>query len=183
MKRITSTLLATLLLAALPAFAAPLFPTQDANLRAAVGVPYMYNPEGAIRVTGTPPLSFSVCAGPGGFLVDAETGAVRWTPTAPGTTEVCVRVQDGSGGMSDLYLIISVTDVAPAPPTAKASATPSEGPAPLQVTLDASGSTAAAGVLVRSYAWHPSDASVTLHGQQVSHAYAVPGGYQARVVV
>ncbi len=182
-KRLTRTLLAALTLAALPAVAAPFLPQQDANLWAAVGGPYLFNPEGAVRAVGTGTLRYSVCEGPGGFRVDAVTGAVRWTPVSPGTTQVCLRVQDANLETSDLYLAISVLEAAPQPPAAHASATPAEGPAPLTVTLDASSSTAAADVPLRSYAWHPSDASLTMHGPKVTHTYAVPGGYQARVVV
>ena len=66
-------------------------------------------------------------------------------------------------------------------PTAKATATPTTGAAPLAVQFDGSGSSDPDG-LIASYAWNFGDGT-TGTGAKVSHTYSAAGTYSARLTV
>jgi hypothetical protein len=152
----------------------------DANLQAAVGVPYVYNPLETITVVGSLPMTFGKCGGPAGFNVDTATGSVRWTPATVGTTPLCVSAQNASG--QDQYDFSVVVDSRPPTAvTAAFTATPSSGMAPLDVGFDASASTAAANALPLMFTWGFGDSSSPGSGVVRSHTFFLPGGYHARL--
>lgn len=102
------------------------------------------------------------------------------TYTTPGQYTVTLTVTDSVGLTSESSNTVTV--VAPkAAPTAAAVATPSTGPAPLAVTLDASGSSDSDGTIV-SYSWDLGDGG-SASGAVVNHTYSTPGTYVATVTV
>ena len=66
-------------------------------------------------------------------------------------------------------------------PVARASATPGSGPAPLQVRLDATGSSDPDGDPL-TYEWDPGDGTAPLPGIAITHTYQA-GTFTARVIV
>ncbi|MFZ5470911.1 MAG: hypothetical protein ACOZIN_15905 [Myxococcota bacterium] len=151
---------------------------EDANLRAAVNVPYRYNASGSVRAVGTPPLLYERCGGPAGFQVDAASGAVRWTPAAPGSTALCVRVSNPEG--EDRYeLAVDVASgAAPSPVVAAFTATPTTGPAALTVAYDASASKGDPSALPLLFHWRFGDGSSPGEGVATSRRFLLAGGYR-----
>jgi PKD repeat protein len=68
------------------------------------------------------------------------------------------------------------------PPAAVITALPTVGDAPLNVTLNGSGSSARNGS-ISSYAWNFGDGSAATSGASVSHIYNTPGAYTATLTV
>ncbi|CAD6881953.1 PKD domain-containing protein [Methylomonas albis] len=68
------------------------------------------------------------------------------------------------------------------PPAAVISALPTVGDAPLNVTLNGSGSSARSGS-ISSYAWNFGDGSAATSGASVNHIYNTPGAYTATLTV
>jgi uncharacterized protein (TIGR03382 family) len=156
----------------------------DANMRAAVGVPYLFNATGAVVATGVPPLTFSTCGQPpAGLRVDAASGAVRWTPQVAGGAVVCLQAQDAEGA-STYTFDVRVDASAPAGPTARAFAKPAQGAAPLSAVLDASESSASSlEALPLRFLWSAGDGSAPVAEPRAVPSYRLPGGYVARVRV
>ncbi len=152
----------------------------DANPRAAVGAPYVYNAARAVTATGAPTLSYSACGGPSGFRVDALSGAVRWTPDSAGGASLCVAAKNAQG--EDRYAFeVTVADRAPTDVKAAFTRTPTDGPAPLLVELDGSPSAADASARPLLFQWSAGDGSAPLYGELTSHRYVLPGGYRVRL--
>src|SRR5450432_63072 len=63
-----------------------------------------------LAIGGTAPLSWSASGLPGGLSIDAQTGLISGTPTAPATATVVVTVQgaDGSRAQSSLALQVAI---------------------------------------------------------------------------
>ena len=65
------------------------------------------------------PVTYSLVQGPGGVLLDSQTGAMRWAPTADqvGLQTVTIQADDGRGGVATQQFTISVqppqTNVSP----------------------------------------------------------------------
>src|SRR5262249_3809625 len=59
------------------------------------------------------PLTFAIVAGPDGLKIDAQTGAMSWSPTAQqvGPHDVSVTVDDGKGGKATQSYTILVQQV------------------------------------------------------------------------
>ncbi|NUO79068.1 choice-of-anchor D domain-containing protein [candidate division KSB1 bacterium] len=70
--------------------------TSTPNTSAFVGVPYSYDADNTVDVTGTPPITFSF-TGPVGFNVNATTGVVSWTPSAVGSFPVSITATNAQG--------------------------------------------------------------------------------------
>ena len=155
---------------------------RDANLRGALGRPYAYNAAGAVRATGDSPISFASCAGQADFRVDADSGAVRWTPASAGVVNLCVKAKNASG--EDSYAFeVDVATNAPAGLAASFSAAPDEGPALLTVGFDGSASSASPGALPLYFRWAFGDGSSPATGVLATRGYFLPGGYRARLAV
>ncbi|MGQ0505542.1 MAG: hypothetical protein ACT4TC_09495, partial [Myxococcaceae bacterium] len=96
----------------------------NANLKAAVGVPYRFNGLGRIELTGIGTVTYEACGGPSGFRVDGLAGSVHWVPDAVGSVSLCVKASSSAG--ADTYnftvnvIARTATDV-----TARLVATPS----------------------------------------------------------
>ena len=75
---------------------------------ASVGASYRYHAI-ASDADGDP-LNYSVIAGPAGFVMDANTGHVAWSPTAEdlGQHAVSLRVSDNAGGAAAQDFVIRV---------------------------------------------------------------------------
>lgn len=122
-----------------------------------------------------------VCAVVGGLLVGAA-GAHAAAETSHGN-DTGEAVAAGAGGAVVGAAIGSVLCARAEPnasPTARASATPTEGEAPLAVELRAVGNDPDGQVV--SYAWDLGDGS-SATGSTVRHTYQTPGTYTARVTV
>ncbi|MFK7920829.1 MAG: PKD domain-containing protein [Bacteroidia bacterium] len=101
------------------------------------------------------------------------------TYTLSGNYSVRLVVIDNNGNPDTAYQ--SLTILPPnSPPVANFIATPSAGPAPLLVSLDASSSTDDAGIV--SYSWDFGDGS-TASGQNIDHTYTTPGTYILSLIV
>ncbi|MDQ3265449.1 MAG: hypothetical protein M3Y59_17625 [Myxococcota bacterium] len=77
----------------------PVFPVirRDANPVGALGMRYRLNATNTLGVAGEGPITFERCGGPEEFAVDPQTGAVSWTPVAPGVVTVCVTARNAAG--------------------------------------------------------------------------------------
>ncbi len=87
-----------------------------------MGQAYSYDTDNTVDVTGTPPITFSF-TGPAGFNVDANTGAVSWTPTSAdvGANPITITATNSAG--SDVQSFsIDVVDVPDTPPTITSTA-------------------------------------------------------------
>lgn len=131
------------------------------------GIPYFVNGLGGTNIYsfGTPV--------PGSIVrYNGDYGAMLVESSGPTTR---FRFINTSGTVIDDATI--TTDL---PPTASLSATPTRGPAPLQVTFNASGSTDDRGVL--TYAWSFGDGQVG-SGVAPLHTYTTAGQYTATLTV
>jgi hypothetical protein len=76
--------------------------------------PYLY------QVTASDPdndtLSFSLPVAPDGMSINAQSGAIAWTPPGAGALDVTVRADDGRGGVATQTFVVSVTLPANRPP-------------------------------------------------------------------
>ncbi len=70
--------------------------TSTPNTSAFVGVPYSYDADNTVNVSGTPPITFSF-TGPVGFDVNATTGVVSWTPSTSGSFPVSITATNAQG--------------------------------------------------------------------------------------
>ncbi|MGQ0506637.1 MAG: PKD domain-containing protein, partial [Myxococcaceae bacterium] len=155
---------------------------RNANTKAAVGVAYRYNGLGRVEADGALPLTFDKCGGPPDFTVDKTTGTVRWTASAPASVAVCVKATNTFG--EDQYnFTIDAVNRAPTSVIAVLSADPLEGPAPVNVRLDGSASTAAADALPLMFQWELGDGSPFESTSSLGHLYKLPGGYVVRLTV
>jgi PKD repeat protein len=85
--------------------AAPAAITSQPTTTASVGQPYVYGSDGSVRASGDAPLTFSVVSGPPGFVVDAATGHVTWTPNVAGPAAVVVRADNAYGGGTQSFTV------------------------------------------------------------------------------
>jgi hypothetical protein len=99
----------------------PVFVTEPPT-EATVGAQYAYDPE----VVASGPVSWSAAVAPEGLTVDADTGAVRWTPNfdQAGDRDVVLRATEVDSGLfGDQEFTIAVVDsggpavITSAPPT------------------------------------------------------------------
>jgi 6-phosphogluconolactonase (cycloisomerase 2 family)/chitodextrinase len=125
-----------------------------------------------LKVTGSNPVNLEVSLNGGVLFSYADASSSRLPAGIPG-------IQDYSSGV--LYDRFTVYSAANLSPTAKMTAAPSSGPAPLPVHFDGSGSTDPGGTIV-SYAWDFGDGSAG-SGQKVDHTYSSNGTYSAVLVV
>ncbi|MFL5322113.1 MAG: kelch repeat-containing protein, partial [Myxococcaceae bacterium] len=153
---------------------------QDANLKGAVGVGYVYDAVGRVTATGTLPIAFDRCGGPASFSVDPVTGAVQWIPDAVGTFSVCVKATNALG--SDVYPFdVVVVSRTATPVAAKLLATPTQGTVPLSVQFDATTSTADPSALPLYFSWNYGDGTPVSYAPTPVHSYALAGGYLAKL--
>ncbi|MHB1845757.1 MAG: beta strand repeat-containing protein, partial [Deltaproteobacteria bacterium] len=154
----------------------------DANLVAAVGVPYAYSAGGAATAAGATPISWSVVQGPPDFHIDAQSGAIGWLPASTGPQKLQIQASN-SLGQDSYAFTVNVSANQPAPPTPVISLEPATGAAPLAVQADGSKSYAAPGDSLTAYRWDFGDGSPYAYGETASHTYALAGGYVARLQV
>jgi plastocyanin len=175
-------------LAETPAF------VRDAGTQASTGVPYRYNLEKRVGLTGVVPgerFTVRVVDGPAGFVVGGELHEVGWVPAEVGSFAVTLVLESAGASVAwDLYAFtIHVTDAGTgsgASITAVAVVTPSEGLAPLTVQLDASGSTGTDGSHIVLYHWDlgtPGGDVILTHEPVVSFTYPAPQGATVRLLV
>lgn len=70
------------------------------------------------KATDTDPIKYSLIGAPAGMTIDAQTGAIRWTPgesDGPGEFEVTVRASDSGGLTSEVSFKVQVREVNVAP--------------------------------------------------------------------
>ncbi|MDH3202826.1 MAG: putative Ig domain-containing protein [Myxococcales bacterium] len=78
-------------------------------MEATVAAEYSYDPE----VVANEPVTWSAPVAPEGLAIDAETGAVRWTPTTEqaGMNSITIRATETEGGaFADQSFTVTVTD-------------------------------------------------------------------------
>jgi len=98
-----------------------------------------------------------------------------------GTWTIILIVTDSHGASDQTQMDVYVTAAAPAGPTAQFTVTPTSGPSPLSVTVDASGSTYSEATIV-SYEWSFGDGT-TLFGRTAGHTYVTPQTYTIALTV
>ena len=114
---------------------------------------------------------------------DGTTGAgaeVTHVFTSAGQYPVVLTVTDDRGGSSTAALTIDVA--ANVAPSAAASATPTQGIAPLDVQFSSAGSVDTDGSIV-TYLWDFGDGTSTSTSADPSHVYAAAGSYTATLTV
>ncbi len=125
--------------------------------------------------------------GDGSTIVTQSSPTVTHTYTTPSDYKATLKVRDSRGKVSDNTAVVTINVVAPnQPPNAALSASPTSGPAPLNVNLDASASSDPdAGDTIASYTFNYGDgsAAVTQSGPSSSHNYSAAGTYVASVTV
>jgi uncharacterized protein (TIGR03382 family) len=159
---------------------------RDASSRAVLGQPWIYNAEGRVIASGATPMTFEACTGPVGFQVDATTGRVTWTPNSGGVREtLCIRAQNNYGSDDYVFYVNVSFASAPPPPVAILIATPDNGPAGVEISLDASQSSGDPEPGSLRYSWHFGDgaAAPLWYDPLIYHRYLVPGGWNAEVRV
>ncbi|WNG45396.1 PQQ-dependent sugar dehydrogenase [Archangium minus] len=87
---------------------APLI-TSSPETSAVVGVPYRYE----VEVRARPAATFSLLSSVPGMAIDAATGVMTWTPSAPGTVEVAVQVANGVTPDARQDFLLTVKEDAP----------------------------------------------------------------------
>ncbi len=115
-----------------------------------------------------------------GTTANGPSGSVTYSTA--GTYDLSLTVTDDVGLTGSASIQISVT--APggnAPPTARFTATPAAGDAPLDVNFDASASSDPDGSIV-AYGWRFGD-GVTGSGETANHRYDRPGQYSVELTV
>lgn len=168
--------------ACVPVPSAPPLITENANLSAGVGVPYVYNARGGVLAAGARPMTFARCGGPDTFIVEPSSGAVSWTPSALGNVAICVRAESTFG--SDTYdFTVAVTEPVGSPPVARLTLAPEEGPSNLVVAFDGSGSTADPAGILTLFRWTYGDGGPLGSGANASHTYLSPGSYRPALTV
>jgi parallel beta-helix repeat protein len=108
------------------------------------------------------------------------------TYTSSGTHTVRVTVVDRGGLASSATTQVTVVPAPDAPPSAQLVATPASGNAPLNVTLDASGSTDTDDSPIATYRFDFGDGTAPVGpqaGATAAHAYTTTGTYTATVTV
>ncbi|MBN2493779.1 MAG: PKD domain-containing protein [Deltaproteobacteria bacterium] len=156
---------------------------ETANLRALVGVAYIYDRDGRADAAGASPIEWSVLEGPEGFHIDRSSGVVGWTPQAAGDVEIQLLAENDFGS-DDYDFTVSVTEESVQPPTAVIATNPypPEGFVPFQIQFNGAQSTSPSSEIV-SHKWIFGDGSPVEYDQVVNHDYLVPGGYKARLIV
>jgi parallel beta-helix repeat protein len=133
----------------------------------------------------TPVASYTFDFGDGSAAIGPQPAATAThTYTSGGTFSIAVRVTDTAGQSSSLTRTVTIAS-APNAPTAALTLTPSQGVAPLAVTADASGSSAASGSSIVSYTFDFGDGSPVVgpqSGPTTSHTYSA-GTWTAAVTV
>jgi PKD repeat protein len=132
----------------------------------------------------TPISSYRFDFGDGTVKAPQTAPTASHTYTAAGSYTLTVTVTDTGGQSATATTQVTVT--APdLPPAASLTATPSSGLAPLQVSLDASGSTDTDTSPVDTYRFDFGDGATTAAttGAIVAHTYAAAGVYTAKVTV
>lgn len=103
--------------------------------------------------------------------------------TTAGTFTTTLTVTDSKGLTSSASTAITVAaPVILTPPTAVVATSTAAGPAPLTVNLDGSGSKAASGSTISSYAWSFGDGA-SASGATTSHSFTSAGTYTATLTV
>jgi MYXO-CTERM domain-containing protein len=160
--------------------------TRDANPQATVGLAYAYNPSSTVQAAGTAPIIFTNCPGenfPDEFVVNPNSGRVFYQPTQAqleaGSVQVCIQAANPYG--EDKYSFsIAVLALDPnLSPRAQIDPPQVQGPAPLQVDFDGSGSTPIAGSSLLSFVWTPAPGASPLLGSRVSYTYPFAVGVQS----
>jgi PKD repeat protein len=132
----------------------------------------------------TPIASYTFDFGDGSAAVGPQTGAIAThTYTTAGPYTVTVTVKDTAGLSSDATVQVTVTDL---PPSAKLTASPASGTAPLDVNADASASTDTDSTPIASYTFDFGDGSAAVGpqaGATANHTYTTLGTYTVTVTV
>ncbi len=165
-----------------------------ANPFAAVGRSYMYDQDNAVDIENELPGDVLMVVPreplPPGFLLAGNQRVVLWTPPAAGTYPVTLDLVTSLGITIDTYTFsVDVVDLGDDLTVVAATATPTTGPAPLDVRFDASPSRGSAGSPLWLYYWNPGDGSSIVNLAPVgdaasataSYRYVIPGSYTATV--
>ncbi len=80
--------------------------TSSAPVTAQVGQPYQYNV--AANDADGDPLGYTLAVSPAGMVIDAQTGAITWTPAAgqEGQHPVTVVVNDGTDSINQDFVVV-----------------------------------------------------------------------------
>jgi PKD repeat protein len=70
-----------------------------------VGVSYLYGTDGTIHVNGDPPVTFKATTAPSGFVVDAASGQITWTPAQVGSFPVTLVAQSSFGSAMQSFTV------------------------------------------------------------------------------
>jgi hypothetical protein len=75
--------------------------------QATVGTTYTYT----VEASGTPPPTFQLTASPPGMMINANTGAITWTPSVSGSYDVTVLATNSLGSDEQRFIVRSTKAV------------------------------------------------------------------------
>jgi len=89
--------------------------TSTPLLRGTVGIPYVYD----AYAWGVPAPTYSLSAPPSGMTIDANSGLIKWTPSAIGSPSVTVVASNGvlPNATQTFSIVVGATPPKPMPPT------------------------------------------------------------------
>src|SRR5579863_756314 len=135
------------------------------------GQPYTLD----LRVSGTNPVVLQVSLNGKSLFSFSDASALRLLSGIPGLESYSSNVK------YDSFAVTALTATPPPPPSARVSAIPTSGTAPLSVQFDGTGSTDTGGT-IGSYTWAFGDGA-SAAGPTASHTYSIPGTYTASLTV
>ncbi len=139
-----------------------------------------FNGSGSTAASGNSIASYAWSFGDGST---ASGSTASHSFTSAGTYTTTLTVTDNRGLTSTASTTTTVTaPVVLVPPTAVVSSSTAAGSAPLAVTFNGSGSTAASGSTIASYAWSFGDGT-TATGASASHSFTSAGTYTTTLTV
>jgi len=144
------------------------------SVSGAVGVPYRITASGrATLEKGTGPITWTACdAPPAGFLIDAVTGLVSWTPPAAGPYPICIKAVGACGEDTARWTVQVVASQAA--PVAMMSLLPLRMNVGEEMAADG---TLSQGVAPLTQEWIWGDGTAAGYGAMAGHAYARAGTY------
>jgi PKD repeat protein len=159
-----------------------------ANAAATVGIPYRFDADGHVDVSGLADgevVELVATEAPPGFILHPHSFEVGWLPSVEGSVDITLALRTPSGHTLDRYAYtVDVAQRATEEPVAAIAVAPTLGDAPLAVTFDATGRQGVGETALVQYTWQSGDGALLRTAEPTtSYTYTRTGAYQATVEV